>query len=445
MKSRTVILYIAILTTVTMWFSACSDDDFRMDDSFVKSKTSAEYTNQTNIELSTFRLDSVQTSNTGIVWVGRSSKPEIGNIYSESYARIALSEDLDWLKHERYDSVTMILRHTGDYVGDTTKGFTVRISQLASPLKFTEEDKSKSFYNNHAVRDTLELGSFRFRPYPHLRPRVRFRLDDNFGRSLAQFIEKHQNKPADIAQNYEHFFGGIKISADTSDAAALLSFRADSVQIELHSHVTGMKRLERIRRFWITNLDCQFNHVWNDGAPAPYNKLVKLSDKVNEREGNLHSVMFEGLGYYSRIDISAMEDILSKKYKSHVIKATLVLAVEPASYERRFLPTFFSLYEVNKWNVLNGIITDQFGKSVYGVLLDNMYDENYVYYEVDITHYLNTLLSRDYVEPGLGMAVVWDGVLNSSNFYYLHFSGHTKPKYKSNIQLYYYDYDKEDR
>lgn len=439
---KNVVFVCLAVITVVIW--SCSDDDFRMNSSFINSETYAEYTDQTPIQLSTFRLDSVLTSGQNKVWVGKFTKPVIGDVYSESYVKMSQPSSYGWAVKEKYDSITMVLRHTGDWEGDTMKAFEVDIHRLAQPIRFTENENS--FYNVRSFRDSISIGSFRFVPRPHTRPRIRFRLNDDFGRELVQFIKDSKATSEDqLARKFENMLGGIKIVAN-GDPKSMLGFLADSVKIVLHSHINQMDVYEIERTLSITEPEKQFNHVWNENMDSPYDNITERYHQVTELEGGLHSVMFEGLGYYTRVNFPSWETIQQRKYDSHLVKATLKIFPERGSYDRRDFPSTFTLAEINRGNVLQTAVTDSRGQRVVGVLVNNILDEDQAYYTADLTYYINKQIAKgDDIDLKDGVVLLWGENMSPTNYEFMLFNGHNKKKYRTILELYYYNYDKEER
>ncbi len=434
---------VAVLSAIGLLTTSCSDDDFIMNSSFIDSDTYAVYTDQTSIELSTFRLDSVLTSGLDKVWVGACEKPVIGTVYSESYIKLAEPDDYDWITKEKYDSVTIVLRHTGESEGDTTQSITIDVHRLAQPIRFAENESS--FYNVRSFRDSTSIGTFTFKPRPHTRPRVRFRLSDEFGEELVSFIKTNQSSSSDVAsRNFENFLGGIKVTF-SGEPSSLLCFLADSCFITLHSHMPLMQKVRIERRLLITESEKQFNHIWNEDAEEPYNSIENRYDQVTETDGGQHSVMFEGLGYYTRVNFPTLEELVTENYFSHIAKATLTLYAERDSYDKRDFPSTFYLTEINKGNVLQNPLYTSSGYLVSSTLVNNILDEDRVYYSADITYYINTVVSQEYIEQGAGIVLTWGSDMDATNYYFMLFNGNTKAKFNSKLELYYYNYDREQR
>lgn len=435
-------LGVALLAVAALAASSCSDEGFVMDSSFIKTNTFAVFTDQMPIKLSTFRLDSVQTSGQNRAWVGQCRKKIIGDIHSESYLKLA-EPTYGWLSREQYDSITVTLRHTGEYEGDTTKELSIDIRRLAQPLRFAENESA--FFNVRSFRDSTSIGSFTVRPRPHNNPRLFYRINDDFGLELVEFIKKNQTQnPLVAKQNFENYLGGIKLTY-TGKPEAMVAFRADSCYITLHSHLRAMKAYRVERRLYLTRPDMQFNHLWNDNIEAPYDTLQRRYDKVVETDGGNHSVIFEGLGYYPRVDLPTLDQIASVCNDAHIVKARVKLYAERGSYDRRNFPNHLYLSEVNLGNSIGNNIANSRGEMVVAFLRNNNLDEDHVYYEADITYYLNTLIARNYIEPGAGVAFTWNQSMLPTDYNFMIFNGHSKERFKSKLEIHYYNYDKEER
>ena len=81
--------FLSLVAMVAMLLASCNDEGLLMNDSYMKNHTYAEMTDATPLQLSTFRLDSVQTSAQNTAWVGKAKKPVIGTIHSDAYMMLS--------------------------------------------------------------------------------------------------------------------------------------------------------------------------------------------------------------------------------------------------------------------------------------------------------------------------------------------------------------------
>lgn len=449
MNNRLKLLIFSITALLCVSVASCNNDELLIDETFVKSGSYAECKNTIPIELSTFRLDSVLTTNQNLIWLGRHRKPVIGDVCSESFMRVTEPSYYDWSQQEKYDSITIHLLHTGDYQGDTMKVMEIEVRRMAQPIRFSENEYV--FSNLRTFRDSTTVGSFRYIPRPHSRPRLRYRLDDTFGREIWNFIKDHNHSAAGVREkDYEYFLGGIKLMC--SDANNLMAFRADSFKIVLHTHVPLMhsskrQRVITVARDMVTSPfpALQFNRIWTENMDLPYDRLKTRYLNVNEKEGGNHAVMFEGLGYYTRINFPSLYELMSQSNYSHVVKAKLRLYPERGSYDKWNFPKTFFLSVVNKGNVVLRNVTTSDFKPVLATLHYDYYDEYNVYYEADLTYYINQVLTSGSIDENEGLVLTWNPSMLPTDYNFMVFNGNTKPKYYSYLEIYSYYYDKVDR
>ncbi len=456
---------LALVSAALLIVVGCTDDGLFMDQSYIKSQTYAQMTDATPLHLSTFRLDSVQTSAQNTIWVGKATKPVIGDIHSESYfildepVRITTLTDgkntapYNWYNKgkEVYDSCTMVLYHSGLYEGDTTQTFNLVVKRLSDMLEFASEDET-AFYNVRSFKeaDADPVGEYTFKPRPHTYPRVRFRLSDDYGHELRDFIINAANWSSSVAsQNFRNLMKGFKLTCSENkyvkDTKALLAFVADSSMICLHSHYRGMDAVKIERRFKMSSKNLQFNNVWNEGVDEPYDQLTQRYKQVTESEGGLHSVEYEGLGYYTRINFPQIEEFKNMSQYQHIVKAVLKIYPEEGSYDKRRIPTTFYLFEVNKGNVIQSQLRTQSGGYVHSTLVYDNYDRSEMYYYADITYYINTILTNDLVDENNGLVMTWGNGMEPTNYEFMVFNGHGVDLHRTKLEITYYNYDREER
>ncbi|MCQ2200748.1 MAG: DUF4270 family protein [Bacteroidales bacterium] len=441
---------LAILSAIILIsVSSCSDDVLFLDSSFVKTNAMAEHTDVIPVQLSTFRLDSVLTSNQNVMWVGRAKKPIIGNICSESFIKVGqpqLIETREWAAKERYDSIEIVFRHTGKYEGDTMQNLTLNIKRLAQPIRFAKNESA--FFNLRTFSDSSSIGRHTFKPRPHTLPRVHFRLDDEFGKELVKFVRENRVTSEATAMAFEKQLGGIKVTYE-GDAKSLVAFRADSMKIILHSHISDVVNFKIQRVLPIIEPEKQYNRVWNEDMDEPYDNLVSRRRQVTEDEGGHHSVMFEGMGFYTRINFPSLETVVDKNYYAHIVKATLTLYAEIDSYDKYRVPPTFILRETNRYNVFGNAVINNARQIVPAIRHYNSIDRNDLYYTYDLTYYINSRLATEYIEPTDGLVLTWDGVENPVNYDFMVFNGHgvtgSREQYRSKLDIIYYFYDREER
>ena len=167
--------------------------------------------------------------------------------------------------------------------------------------------------------------------------------------------------------------------------------------------------------------------------------------QVVESEANHQSLIYEGLGYYTRINFPTLTDLDISGDLFHVVKATLKLYPLTTSYDKRTIPSTFYLFTLNKGNVPQNYLRNALGGQVTGVLHFDYFDRQKSYYEADLTYYINTVLSQDYIDPDEGLLLTWGNGMSPTNYDFIIFNGNgfEDTRYKSKLEIYYYNYDRE--
>ena len=78
-------------------------------DNFVKSQTRFALLDTFSVELESIQIDSVETSGSGNLLVGKYEDPDLGIINASAYFDLTLPSDLDIDDKEEYDSLILVL------------------------------------------------------------------------------------------------------------------------------------------------------------------------------------------------------------------------------------------------------------------------------------------------------------------------------------------------
>ena len=100
-------------------------------DQYVKSQTQFVLIDTMSIDLSTLIIDSIETSSTENMLVGRYSDPELGNVVSSSYFQIGVPASTALDENEIYDSLTLVLNYGDLAYGDTLQPQTLKVYRLS--------------------------------------------------------------------------------------------------------------------------------------------------------------------------------------------------------------------------------------------------------------------------------------------------------------------------
>lgn len=437
----------ALLMTLAalVGWHGCSSDDFRMSETFINSGTYVECVDSVTLNLSTFKLDSVVTSHQGIVWAGAFEKKGLGTFNSESYFKLSEPSTYGWTKNERYDSITVTIYHTGDYEGDTVQDATLTIERVSQQIVKT--DGQTYFYNNDCYPTSDTLGTYTYRPQPHAKPKRVFRISDDFGQELFEFIHTTSVNTSNSADKFKQYLHGLKFSLKAHSTPLMLAYKSDSISLCLHTHYNYSTPLRVTRQLTISDKGYQFNNTWTSNVPEALQVLdqedVGVSRRIPAALTDSCTLMMEGAGYYTAISFPSLGYLLPYINYGHFLRAELLIYPDVESYSLHRLPSTFYLTRLNRENATSTPVYNSMRGQASATLVRNADNVEGTYYYVDVTYFINTLLSQEYLDEKEAVVLTWGTAMDPTNFYCLRFNGENKKRYKSKLRLYYYNYDKE--
>jgi len=386
-------------------FSCTSDDDFVESkvDQYVKSQTQFVLIDTMSIDLSTLIIDSIETSSTENMLVGRYSDPELGNVVSSSYFQIGVPASTALDENEIYDSLTLVLNYGDLAYGDTLQPQTLKVYRL---LEEPEYDEQGSLYNTTSYQyDDTPLGEITYIPRPFRDDSVLIRIDDNLG---LEFFQKMQDGEDDVAtdDDFMEYFNGLVIVPDDQNSA-VLSFLADtaSIHFALHTHLPGLTRTEKKYNFPLSTTGVYFNHIECDRSGTPIESLSTQRIALPSSQTDDKAYLQAGAGIVMRVDFPSIQRLLELESASIMYKAELVLRVYPNSDDEISPPEQLIMYYTDKYNNLISEMTDSDSETIYSSYYSDDIYNAYDYYSIDLTQFLSNELSDGYVDEDAGFII----------------------------------------
>ncbi len=420
---------------------ACDTGTFELGQDYVKTDTYVELIDTVSIELSTFRFDSIQTSGSGVAWVGKTDILEVGTMSSESFFKVTMTDGFSWNNKEIYDSICISLKHSGKFLGDTLMPYMLTVNRVEQSLEGNDDDGA--IYNNRTTLfDTQPLATYRYVPRPIEDQVINFRLDDEFGKEIHNFC-KENYRNSDVATLFGDFLKGIRLGT-TEDAHALLAFAAaDSVMaMTLYSHLPSIEESIVTRAMALSESSLQYNHMQTSNLKHQFGSLTQERQMLSSSVSDNMALLHEGNGYYVRVDFPFINELLDANQKGYIVKAELQLYPVQGTYELTELPANLYFHEIEKVNVWGSIIyaSDQ-SQATATLYTDPMFGKD-IYYSVDITQYLNNRLTESIVNTDNGITFTLNASRSSSSVNALLFGGSKNKTSRSRLKIYYYYYDK---
>lgn len=193
--------------------------------------TGAYLVDTLTIRASTVLRDSVITSGSNYLLVGRYTDPQLGTITAKSYATLTLGGTFALDQSQVYDSLVLVLKPDAYRYGDTTKTQTlVEVRRLKAFVPSTQygyaspklTPTSGLLGANVNEDQTPNLKSLIRRARPTLR-NLRIRLNSTFGQEL---LEAGKKRLLNSQEQLDALYPGLALLPGATDDAALVRFGA---------------------------------------------------------------------------------------------------------------------------------------------------------------------------------------------------------------------------
>lgn len=432
---------IFLLLSLFFTIASCSDDSFHIGigDNFISSQTNAVIIDSLTVNLSTILIDSIPTSGTEQLFVGKYTDKYLGVIKSTSFFQLDVTENTSIEDLAVFDSLTLVLNYSGLSYGDTLQQQVINVHRVTEDI---EQNDDYELYNTSFFKyGEFPIGSLSFYPKPNLKDSIEIRLDDSLG---EQFMNLLKNKADEISSsdNFIDFFKGLAIVPGDNNSSVLEFNGVDSlVNVILYTHYVGEERVETKYKFPIYSSSTCFNHIEADRTGTLVENLKTQKEELPSGETGNIAFVEGGLGIVTRIDIPGLSRLLEMEYRKILYKAELILKPVPQSYPVDDLPTNLILYNTDKFNRLVSEITTDEGESINpDFYLDEIYNDN-TYYVFDLSDIIMDKLADGYVDTDAGLIISLDDDNQQGTLDHVAFDARKGSSYKPTLKLYYVFYN----
>ncbi|MBU2974169.1 DUF4270 family protein [Zobellia sp. B3R18] len=392
MKNALVVFVFLILLT------SCSSDtlngsDFEAGDTFTDSDIRVIQLDTMTVDFSTMKFDSIDTSQSARMLVGKYNDPVFGTVKTASFMELVPSSysiDTD----AEYDSITFLLRPDGYFYNDTLQTSTLLIKQANESL---EPADGINFYNTSVINyDQENLGSLTYTPRPLSTDSLEIKINNTFGQALFDNLQQQNISTYDEFKNYFH---GITVQPDENNNASIQGFSLAS-NMRLYYSIAGEN--ERIQYYTDFSLNIAsspipfFNQI---SAEEPNTYLTALTDQetnLYSSETEYQSFIQSGIGIATRIEFPHIKSVFNIQGQGTLLDASLKIAPTVGSYnDLLMLRDTLSVFIVDQNNELSGQLYATDGSAALAILNRNNQEFNDIYYELPLSGYLEGLLSVD--------------------------------------------------
>jgi hypothetical protein len=440
-----------IATFILVCFISCDKVNVPFDNQNLTGDPSLTYFNNYKVSLQTLEIDSFLTSGRQLFTVGYHNDSLFGSVHAGTYLQFNLPGSNPFLNQQNivFDSLQIILKPNGTYLGDTTKPFYFKVYQLQELIENTatisNPNASNLYYNPRTFAyNPVPLGEQGLTIFPKKNAdSIAFRMSDALGRDL---LSKFQGDSTEITTqtNFINYFNGIYIDADTALTNTVYNFGAftsSGVVMRLYYDVKGTVTTQEHFDFAYSTTN-EFNHISYNHPPGtplsvftpPINNNV--FEILNSSQTGNKAYLNSSTGYFVKIGFPNILSLKALYPYVRVVRAQLVIPPSPGTYNYPYeLPPTLNLYETDINNGLDGIVTGINGAQQTGDLfIDYLYGQS-TQYTYDVTNFVSTLLNQPNNSDSLALILSPSNPLGDESFSRLVINDQTLTK-DVQLQLY---------
>ncbi len=353
-----------------------------------------------SVKLSTFKFDSINTSDSERLLVGKYNDEYLGTIECNSYFELSAATTEDATapytlpNDATLDSVALILGYDRYFYNDTTLVSHINVHLLNEEV----EPEDDAFFNTSELEyDSIPLVSRRYRPEPFDEDSLHISLPFEFGDELFQLIQQNDiNDNEDLRNNFK----GFSLVPEKSDNTSVIGFSKESERTYLRFFYSVPEEFEDEERFLdfainpFPEAPNTFNKIWNVSMDSSLNALSDQEDELPTVQNNDLSYIQSGTGYATKVELPSIRSIYDIEGTGTVLSALLRIKPLRASHnERTFLRDSLNVNVLDQNNVITQVI-----RTGEGVVIGKITGENEefsdVVYEVPIGVFVDQKLNE---------------------------------------------------
>ncbi len=383
-----------LLSFISIFYiiSSCKKNDHNLTigEGLVNVNSNIVVNDTSTLKTYSVKTDSIVTSGTTKLLVGKYQDGNFGSITASSYFQVGFFSTLTLEDKAVYDSISLVLHYSNYYYGDTTKPFTIEAHQLSEKLDNNLNENGYRYNTSKAIRsDPTPIGKTTFYPRPLSNKTIYMTLPSTLGKNLFDTIMIRQTETDGYNQTkFLNYFKGIALTSEAGTISSIIRFKADtSLCMRLYYHIG---ETSKYLNFSIVNSNLQFNRIEDDLSlnNSPLDTLKKLKDKLSSLKSGNATYCQGGTGFLTRIEFPYLKNLRFTPEHIKILRAQLILCPVKNTYKTIGLPSKLFLYEANDLNEIGYLVTDTLSLHL---TIDDVYNETTAY-TLDITSYISSII-----------------------------------------------------
>lgn len=415
---------------------------FKVGEDLVETSTRVSIVDTISVQLTTYKKDSLVTSNLGAMLAGVVRDEVFGDISARSYFQIGLPavglED----NSEICDSISLILQYNGYYAGDTLQEQVYHLYELTEELE--EEEDYGGIYNTTSFLHSSEpLGSIRFQPEPGKYGELEIPLNKELGEDILEYLQENSSSLSE--DDFLELFKGFVLASSETESQSVLGFDASdsTLFLKLYTHEPGPLNPQNEHVLPMTNSTYQFNQISYDLSG------VSALESVSEKKGIPAADTWDlayicgGLGLYTKATFPYLEDLTGEAelHNSILVSAHLYLDPSGLDNDQSDILENIRIYETESNGDLGDIMVTESSSALTAYsFVDQIYPDN-TYFVFDVTNYLNFEIADFYMDPEFGFYLDLMSPDANSTLSQLMLDGSLSSDNKLRLELTFFYYD----
>ncbi len=365
------------------------------------------------VTASTTLSDTIITSGSNVLLVGRSVNAPSGNVLARAFFQPTVTGTYTFsgdANRIQFDSLVLQLRYQGY---PATYGDTSQVQQLMLYPLVKKPDPDSVHYNSQQLRwasTPIAVRTYKPRPYTNRDSSVNIRLPNTLGKQLFDQIRTGQLTDN---EGLLSLLPGFALIPSMTENGAIVTFSAGASgnrpasQIVMYYHDTDYDVNKYKFAFDILQGNTQFNYIENDRRGTPLAKLkIPRDDVVPSAQTNEETYVQYGAGLRTIYRIPGLDVLKSIPGFADINRAELI--VKPLRFDRNNntpLPQTLALQPVNINNQVNGTLLSYSGQQVASGLLTDFTQVVQSYqYAFTLTNFVSNIAKGTSPNQGLMVA-----------------------------------------
>ena len=340
------------------------------------------------VRTSTFRFDSIVTSEGNRLLVGRYLDKYFGEIRSESYMELTAT-DYNLSEDAELDSIALILGYDHYFYNDTTQIFHLNIHKLLESFE-TDED---NFFNTSILKsDSVPIVSKRFFPEPQGEDSLHISLPVSFGQKIFESLKvKTITGDDDLTEQLK----GIVLKPSPEDNSSIIGFSKNPKKTYLRFFYSLPQEFEDEGKDEVFDLIIKpgnslnsYNHIAGDVAGSPLDTLVDQEINLSSFHSNHLSFMQSGVGFVTRIEFPTIRNIGDLPGTGTILNAVLEISPLRDSYDDSVpIRDSLQVQVVDQNNEFSSFLRNGHGL-VFGRIIYENNEFNETLYQIPVASYI---------------------------------------------------------